>query len=42
MLMHENTSVIPIFLSEGQASGYKTFFVLNSSEHEIIYPAHEC
>ena len=24
-----------------QARGYKTFFMLNSAEHEI-YPAHKC
>ena len=26
---------------KSQARGYKTFFMLNSAEHEI-YPAHKC
>ena len=30
-----------IITSISQARGYKTFFMLNSAEHEI-YPAHKC
>ena len=31
----------PMALSKNSSGGYKTFFVLNSTEHEI-YPAHKC
>ena len=31
----------PPIISNASPRGYKTFFILNSTEHEV-YPAHKC
>ena len=37
---HEKRYLIEL-LAEARSRGYKTFFMLNSTEHEI-FPAHKC
>ena len=35
------TSIVVALVAQTRARGYKTFFMLNSIEHEI-FPAHKC